>query len=239
MLRTAACMRQVAVRAFLRVRNMPRLIKMPPSASPSKTQTDCTMCGTCCQRGGPAFHQEDKPLIDQGIIPLRDLFTIRKGEMARDDIMGALMPLPTDLIKIKGKPGSWACRYLDSQNRCSIYEQRPLECRILKCWDTREIERIYSKNRLTRQDLIENVEGLWELVETHQIKCDYHTIRKLAFRLKSRSKEDAVKKLKEIIAYDRHIRALVFSHHHVDVELADFLLGAPLSVTLPRLGIYI
>lgn len=195
------------------------------------------MCGTCCRKGGPAFHLEDKPLIDDGLISARHLITIRKGETARDDVQGGLIHLPDDLIKIKGKKGSWECRFLDGQHRCTIYEHRPVECRVLKCWDTIEIERIYSHDRLTRRDLLGKVEGLWELIETHQAKCDYEIIRQLAVQLKSDPNGAARKKLNEIIAYDRHIRALVFSEHKIDKALEDFLFGAPLVVTLPRLGI--
>jgi Fe-S-cluster containining protein len=210
---------------------------MAPYPPTSKAQTSCKMCGTCCRKGGPAFHLEDKLLIADGVIPARDLFTIRKGEMARDDIEGRLAPLSTDLIKIKGKKDSWECCYLDKNNQCSLYDHRPLECRVLACWDTRKIERIYSKDRLTRKDLLGGVEGLWELIEGHQAKCDYDEIQRLATLLKTRSNTTARKKLNEIIAYDRHIRSLVFSQKKMDKELSDFLFGVPLIITLRRLGV--
>jgi Fe-S-cluster containining protein len=210
---------------------------MTPSSPTSKEQTSCNMCGTCCRKGGPAFHLEDKPLIADGIIPARDLFTLRKGEMAHDNIKGKLSPLATDLIKIKGKKGSWECRYLDAQHRCALYDHRPLECRVLACWNTSEIEKIYSKGRLTRKDILGDVEGLWELIEGHQVRCDYDEIRRLATLLKTTSDTIARKKLNEIIAYDRQLRDLVFSQHKMDKELSDFLFGEPLIVTLRRLGI--
>jgi len=61
----------------------------------------------------------------------------------------------TDIIKIKGKEGTWTYIYLNSEDdSCRIYEAQPLESRRLKCRDTREIENIYAVDRLKRKDLI-------------------------------------------------------------------------------------
>lgn len=61
----------------------------PAHASIAKsetTQRTCMRCGTCCEKGGPGFHQEDRMLIEKGRIPLKYLYTIRKGEFAYDKI---------------------------------------------------------------------------------------------------------------------------------------------------------
>jgi len=86
---------------------------------------ECQRCGTCCESGGPALHQEDLELVQSGKLPLKDLYTIRKGEMARDNVKGALAPVKSELIKIKGAGRTWTCRYyaVDSKG-CSIYEMR-------------------------------------------------------------------------------------------------------------------
>ena len=51
-----------------------------------KTAGECRRCGTCCEKGGPALHGEDRPLVDRGQVPARCLFTIRAGEPVRDDM---------------------------------------------------------------------------------------------------------------------------------------------------------
>ena len=51
-------------------------------------------------------------LIDKEVIPSRYLYTIRKGELARDNVKGRLMPVDSDIIKIKGKEGGWMCIFL-------------------------------------------------------------------------------------------------------------------------------
>ncbi|MEZ4565785.1 MAG: hypothetical protein R2860_02065 [Desulfobacterales bacterium] len=50
-------------------------------------RTSCQRCGTtCCRKGRPAHHLEDKACCwADGAIPLTALYTLRKGELARDD----------------------------------------------------------------------------------------------------------------------------------------------------------
>ena len=114
--------------------------------------TECIRCGKCCKKGGPCFHLADKHLIDQGIILTKYLFTIRKGELAYDNIRQELLPQSSELIKIKGKNNSSTCIFFkESDKKCEIYQNRPTECKAMKCWDTGEIEKIYSKNSLPRR----------------------------------------------------------------------------------------
>ena len=212
--------------------NNPNIPRAENSAS------DCTRCGTCCEKGGPGFHQEDRKLVDTGAIPSRCLFTLRQGELAYDNVRGRLMPLDSDVIKIKGKTDTWTCMFFDEPGKqCTIYNDRPQECRALKCWDTRELEKIYAKSRLTREDLIGEIEGLWDLIRDHQQRCGYEEIQKLIDDLDGPAGEKARKKLMEIIQFDAEIRKLVVDKGNMDPEMLDFLFGRPLTKTLPNYGI--
>jgi Fe-S-cluster containining protein len=72
------------------------------------------------------LHIEDRDLVMQGVIHTRHLYTIRKGEFARDPVRGDLIRVESDIIKIKGSGASWACRFLDEgANACRIYAHRP------------------------------------------------------------------------------------------------------------------
>lgn len=205
---------------------------------PGTSGSECIRCGTCCEKGGPGFHQADRVLIDTGVIPARCLFTIRQGESAYDNVQECLVPLDTDIIKIKGKEDTWTCNFFDEQNKqCSIYDDRPQECRALKCWDTRELEQMYAGRRLTRGDLISEVEGLWDLIKDHQKRCDYAKIQKLIKDLADSPKNSARRELAEIIKYDIEMRELVVSRGGMDPEMLDFLFGRPLTKTLPNYGI--
>lgn len=148
------------------------------------------------------------------------------------------MPVDSDIIKIKGKKDSWACIFFEEDEKaCRIYANRPLECRVLKCWDTREIEKIYAENRLTRKDLISEVKGLWDLIKDHQGRCDHEKIHKWVKALDSAIKKEARKELIELIQYDTEIRKLVVSKAGLDAEMLDFLFGRPLIETIENYGL--
>ena len=198
--------------------------------------TECIRCGTCCKKGGPSFHLADKHLIDKGIILSKYLFTIRKGELAYDNVRQELLPLSSELIKIKGKNDSSTCIFFnESKKKCKIYKNRPVECKAMKCWDTREIEKIYSKNRLTRKDLLFGIEGLWGLVKDHQSQCSYEKIKKM-LQKQDNGKDAIQKEILEMIRYDTQIRHLVVKKGGMDSEILDFLFGRPLTVTIKPFG---
>jgi Fe-S-cluster containining protein len=179
----------------------------------------------------------DRRFIDDGLIPGKHLFTIRKGEPVHENIQNRLVSVKTDIIKIKGKPGKWECYYFDGRSRrCGIYSNRPEECRVLTCWNTGPIEALYSAPHLTRKDILSDVQGIWELIEDHQHRCDYETILQLHERIKKQGDTAAKRRLREMIAYDRQIR-LTLVENSIAPDMMDFLFGRPLTATLSPLGI--
>ncbi len=203
-----------------------------------KAVATCRRCGTCCKKGGPSFHQADKALIETGVIPSGCLYTIRKGEMAYDNVRQCLEPAESDIIKIKGRGTSWTCLFFDdAQTACTIYEDRPIECRALKCWDTAELEALYTQKRLKREDLLADIEGLWDLIKDHQERCNYDTIHTLLKTLNSDRAGDVRQKLVELIQFDNEIRKLVVSRGGLDADMLDFLFGRPLHRTLKSFGL--
>lgn len=198
----------------------------------------CRRCGTCCRKGGPAFHAEDRRLIDTGTIEARFLFTIRRGEPSFDNVRGRLTAAESDIIKIKGRRDSWCCAFFnEAQSGCNIYADRPLECRLLKCWEPSAMESAYRSDRLTRSDLLRPVAGLWDLVESHQARCDYGGILSAMKRLSSVGDQNARRHITEALLYDREIRPLAVEQAGVSPDLCDFLFGRPLRETLAGLGL--
>jgi len=207
---------------------------------PDTATTECRRCGTCCKKGGPSFHLEDKVLVENGIILSKHLYTIRIGELSFDNVKGCILPASSDIIKIKGRKGSWTCVFFDGKNNeCTIYDTRPMECRVLKCWDTREIEKIYAKNRLTRKDLISSIEGLWDLVEEHQNQCGYDMLTLFVDALNTDKKNEALKGILEIIEHDIKIRELVVQRAGLESDLTDFIFGRPITETIKMYGLKI
>lgn len=154
-----------------------------PATSAEKADTECKGCGTCCRKGGPALHSEDMALFVSGAFNRVDLVTVRAGELAFDQISGALHPLAVDIVKFgdgrvrnshgfmvgsgeedaSQAQGLSGCRFLVEQPKtatgemraqCGIYAHRPVECRALLCKDTRAIEALYTQDRASRSDVL-------------------------------------------------------------------------------------
>jgi Fe-S-cluster containining protein len=198
-------------------------------------QTECRRCGTCCRKGGPCLHTVDLPLIEQGAIRLADLFTIRPGEWVHDNVRGGLIPATTDIIKIKNTRRQACSQYDPKHQGCRIYINRPMECHLLKCWDTREMEAFYATHRLSRKDLLYEVAGLWELIEYHQSVCDHANLRKWVDELLAPTpcaSSKAKEKILQAVSFDANMRQLAMEKVGADAEQFDFFFGRPLIQTL-------
>ena len=206
--------------------------------NPEATSNPCLRCGTCCEKGGPSLHLADRSLVDDGQIPARCLITLRRGELVRDNVKGTLAPLSEEIIKIKGLAGRWTCRFYDQASRgCRIYDHRPLECRALNCQDTRRIEEIYQATRLTRKDLLSDMNGLWELIEDHEQRCSYAGLRA---RVEAGTHEGRLiqeEAILEILRLDVHVRQLAVEKGQLDSRMLDFIFGRPLADTIQQFAI--
>ncbi len=203
-------------------------------APEEKVQT-CRRCGECCQKGGPAFHQVDRPLIEKGLIPAACLYTIRPGEPVHDNVAGRLAFAEADIIKIRGRDDAWTCCFLSEDGQsCRIYADRPEECRRMQCWDTRAIEALYRQERLSRRDLLGDVEGLWDVIAHHEERCSYHRLQALAPRLAAATEEheQAMTAIRDMVRYDESLRQLMVEQGQARPDMLDFLLGRPLIETL-------
>ena len=196
---------------------------------------ECRRCGTCCEKGGPTLHEQDRELVTCGALPLRALVTIRKGEIVREPEGGGLMVADSELIKLKGAGTGWCCLFFDVQkSRCTEYDRRPAECRAMACWDTAEIRRVVETPRLCRQDLLSGVEGLWELVADHEQRCPMVQVAGLSESIRH-GRREASRDLMEMLGYDRALRDLLVEKG-TDPDHLDFLLGRPLDGLLDGFG---
>ncbi|GAB6097853.1 hypothetical protein JCM14469_41070 [Desulfatiferula olefinivorans] len=202
-------------------------------------KTACDGCGACCVGGGPILRLADAHLIRTGKIPSKDLYTIRKGEFLFDKDKLAMVPVETDLIKIKVVGDTLACLYLKEGNRCGIYMTRPSECRAFKCWDTTEIEMKYAEEPLERKDLLCDVEGLWDLIVDHQERCSYARMKTLTDRLALDGDKEALAAINEMIAYDKTLRQTLIDKAKVDPDMLPFLLGRPFIETMAMFNLKI
>lgn len=201
------------------------------------TQPKCRRCGDCCINGGPALHTQDLSLVQNGDIPLSAIVTLRPGERAYDQPAQRILPLEVEILKIKGRDGSWTCRFYSPEGRtCGMYDARPAECEVLFCQDISPLAEMYDKDRLTRRDLLPEGHPLLELVEEHETKCSPLRMEALA-KAAREGDEESARQLKEMVVFDKEMRRLTTEKAGLDPEMNDFLFGRPLTVLLKTMSI--
>ncbi|MEW6573201.1 MAG: YkgJ family cysteine cluster protein [Bacillota bacterium] len=204
-------------------------------------RSSCIRCGTCCLKGGPVLHHQDKRILLDGRVGYQHLITIRKGELALDPAQGTLKPVPEELVKVRGKGSEWACCFFDTEtSSCSIYEHRFLECRLLKCWDTADIQAVIGKNTVVRTDLINPGDPVIKVIEFHEKECPYSAVEELVGELSRETrKPQSLAQLTEIARKDLAIRFYALSKLSVREEFELFLFGRPVFKILNSRGIEI
>jgi Fe-S-cluster containining protein len=172
-------------------------------------------------------------LLNGGFIKYEHLISIRRGEMARF-LDEEAAPIPHELVKIKGKDKDWECIFFDRQNKsCTIYKSRPLECRLLQCWETLALESIAGQNTLTRFDLIPPEHPVMEYILRHELKCPIPEERefRMAF-LRRKEGLEAVEEMTELIRVDLAIRAEAIKKFNIPLSLELFYFGRPIHTLL-------
>lgn len=201
---------------------------------------ECRRCGTCCRKGGPTLHVPDRHLVETGQLPLKALYTLRRGEWVHDPIRGGRRPLEGELIKIKGVEGTWSCTFFDADAAaCRTYNHRPLECRSLKCWDTAALEAVSERDLLTRKDLFAPIGGIWELVEAHERRCDCRRLAGYIQDLKRSANPALAARIVEMVDYDAELRKAAAERKLGLSAALEVLFGRALQHTLHQFGIAI
>ena len=170
-------------------------------------RTECIRCGECCLRSSPTLHQEDIPLLRKGVIRKRDLLTVRKGELVRDNINEDLTVALHEMIKVRERKEGikGGCIFYDDIGKgCRIYENRPLQCSALKCWDTEDFMRVFQKPKPERRALIDDG-TLLGLIEEHDRRCAYHSLEEDIKGIEIQG-EKAVERIIDRLKFDFHLR---------------------------------
>ncbi len=195
----------------------------------------CSQCGICCTKGGPALHSVDLELLKKGTWPLDHLITIRKGELVHKPFSEEVSPSSTELVKLKGKKGSWSCTYFDEDlKRCTIYEKRPSSCSVLECWNPTATLELIEKDTLIRMDIIAEQDPLRAYVVEYEALCpvpDYMAIRE------RRLDENGRKQISLLVNTDLRIRNGIAAKFKLSVDQEMFYFGRPVFQLLAPLGV--
>jgi Fe-S-cluster containining protein len=200
----------------------------------------CIRCGTCCRSGSPTLHEEDAALVIEGVIPVASLYTIRRGEVVRDNVHGGGLALVgTERIKVKERdepPLHGACTfYSHPEKACTIYGQRPSQCAALECWNPKAFMEVYERPRAGRTHVIEDPDVLG-FIEEHESVCGYAVVDR-AVKAIGREGKTAVEGLIRILQEDHRFRAQAVQSLGVPEEALGFVLGRPLTRTLHMFGL--
>jgi Fe-S-cluster containining protein len=202
-------------------------------------QKECTRCGTCCAKGGPALHKSDLELYAKGIFQRKDLMTFRRGELVRNNVTGQLEPLQQELVKItRRNESTWTCCFFNVVDRlCFIYNDRPEECKTLDCWNPDALQEMYEENRITRLDVLGDNNGYAELVRMHEEKCGYEYLGTIFERMKE--DPSAREEFLESVRFDMAFRKVVQEKAGVPSAEMEFLFGRTLGETVHMFGLRI
>jgi Fe-S-cluster containining protein len=201
-------------------------------------QTKCSKCGNCCKQGGPALHIQDFELVRSGKIPISSLITIRKGELAHNPLVEKIQPVTVELVKLIGTGRQWDCCYYDNESGCTIYEDRPYACRVLKCWDTGEILDLVETDTLNRFDILDKDDPLIPVIKEHERICPCDDLGFIQENLGCLSDEKK-NELEKRVRSDLRFRTRVIADFQLKVSEELFYFGRPLFQLLQQLGVRI
>ncbi len=204
--------------------------------SSQQFQKECLRCGECCRKGSPTLHLTDAELIKKGTLSYGNLYTIRKGECVYNNINDEVIPIDYELIKIREKGGNRTCIFLmDEGNECSIYEDRPLQCREQECWNPERLESAFQEEeKLTREHLAGDAPVLKEVLEQHEERCSYELLHDAIEKV--RNGQDSVHHILNALQYDTDIRPILHEKLGIPYDYLPLLLGRPLVETIKGFG---
>ena len=198
-------------------------------------QIECERCGTCCMKGGPGLHIEDKNLLAQKFIERESLITVRKGEPVSSLEQSRVEWATTEIIKLKGNNGQWSCVFFDQTHfSCSIYQHRPMECILLKCWDTAELMAIAGKSLLSRFDIVTSHEPVNTYIHRHEKECNLENLAQLLMTQNGKIQTNNLAELTWLVNKDLALRSEAIKGLHLNLDLELFYFGRPLFSILSQ-----
>ncbi len=194
----------------------------------------CVQCGECCRMGSPVLHLEDLPLLEPGKIPWDQLVTLRRGESARSPFDGRPFVLAEERIKVREKPGGRECVFLDGEtDRCSIYHERPLQCRAQACWDPMPARDASEMPFLLRKHIFEGVDLLLEVMAEHENRCGFAA---LAEAFEKAGNGGGIQEVPGLLSYEEHFRLFVSDAFKIPAQNMELLFGRSFIEMTPLFG---
>ncbi|MGC8660723.1 MAG: YkgJ family cysteine cluster protein [Desulfomonilaceae bacterium] len=200
------------------------------------TRPHCVKCGECCVKGSPVLTVNDIALFESGKLGPKDIFTLRKGEIVYDPRHEKSLPNEEERIKIRETPQDRSCVFYQKWNsECSVYDQRPEQCRFQECWAPKQADCSHS-SPLTRRDLLGSAGDIFRIIQEHETRCSHENFSREISRLAS-TKGQTVENVLEILRFDHHVRDFVVTKLGIGEEVLDLFFGRPLKDFLAYYGL--
>ncbi len=186
------------------------------------------------------MHREDLELFERGSLNTGHVLTLRRGEPVFDQPAGEVLPLDAEMCRLAPREGSAVCLFYDAEVKaCSIYENRPLECRLLACWAPEELMSRYREGRLQRSDLLPPESAALELAMMHESRCSHVELAALAQRFLA-GEGEAGRGILEMLDRDQAIRRMFLEKMEENpatpgqelLRYCGFLFGRPMKAGL-------
>lgn len=197
-------------------------------------RTHCIRCGECCLKSSPTLHRADLALLTGGLLQREVLYTLRKGELVRDNVRGRIIPADQEMIKVRERKGGCVF-YIEEEKSCRIYANRPSQCASLECWNPERFLDLYQSARLQRQDVVEDG-VLLGLIEEQERRCSYAVLQD-HMRCISEDGEKAVEEILQLLKFDFHLRPFLSQKLGLRMEEMDFFFGRPITETIVAFGL--
>lgn len=196
----------------------------------------CDRCGACCASGGPVLLREDVALFSSGVLSHGSVYTLREGELVRSKGDGEVYESFLELIKVREKDEGGDCAFYNAAAGCSIYEDRPSQCRTYRCWTPGDVlPEGLEQARLTRRQLFAGVDVLIEAMDRHEVKCSYSKLADALVKLEQ-GEEAAVEDIMDMLQYDTYARPFLTEKFNVPPDAMDLVLGRPMTERIREFG---
>jgi len=195
----------------------------------------CERCGLCCRESSPSLIKEDLSLFVSGVLSYENTYTIREMERIRSKGNANIYESFMELIKVKDKNGTSTCIFYDETDGCSIYENRPSQCRMYNCWTQENLLAGLEDIALKRSDLFGSIDVIMKAIKMHEEKCSYKNLS-AAFEMLAEGSENAVEEIIDMLQYDTYIRPFLKEKLNIPEGTMNLIFGRPMIEGINEFG---
>ena len=119
---------------------------------------------------------------------------------------------------------------------CRIYEDRPISCKKLECWNPNELLEMVERDTLSRLDILDEDDPLRKIVEDHERRFPCPDLEKLVDAMVAGT-FDGKNAVDQLVNDELLFRTQMVNEHKLQLHRELFYFGRPLFQILQPLGI--